>query len=304
MPDDRVFSDEELRLAGLRTLDAIAEAVASGDGDAARRLARRLRREVLSMKANYDAWEAKLLAWVRRCDGDARVAEAAAWIADAPQPPDGSATDDPAPRWRAWAARIHDALADGRDEEAMAIARDLHDDALRVHDRGMARVAGLLSWIGRRYGTEPLEEAYGEAMAADLLGDAGFRERAEALMHFTRVHLQPFEIHEDAEKLTFLCAVCPSGGRLLREGLDGPPRGGFQVQGPRWLTWGRKELPVYCCHEPIMERASILKTGAPLFIVEPSESLGEEPCRTFLYKDPADIPERYYTRLGLVKPKC
>jgi hypothetical protein len=52
-----------------------------------------------------------------------------------------------------------------------------------------------------------------------------------------------------------------------------------------------------------MERASILKTGVPLFIVEPSEALGEKPCRTFLYKDPAELPERFYTRLGLERPK-
>jgi hypothetical protein len=306
MPDDRVFSDEELRLAGLRTVDAIAETVAAGDRATARGLGRRLRREALSMKSNYDAWEAKLLAWTRRRDAEAHAEEALGVVAgagDAPAPPEANAAGDAPSRWREWAGRIDDALANGRDEEATAVAHDLHDDALRPHHRGMARVAALLSWIGRRYGTDELEEAYEEAMAADLLGDAGFRERAEALMHFTRVHLQPFEIEEDAKKLTFLCAVCPSGGRLLREGHYDPPRAGLRVPGPRWLTWGRDDLPVYCCHEPIMERASILKSGAPLFIVEPSEVLGEEPCRTFLYKDPADIPERYYTRLGLEKPK-
>ncbi|MFT5442497.1 MAG: hypothetical protein ACI8W3_001541, partial [Myxococcota bacterium] len=35
----------------------------------------------------------------------------------------------------------------------------------------------------------------------------------------------------------------------------------------------------------------------------PSEQLGVLPCKTYLYKDAADIPERYYTRLGLTKPK-
>ena len=122
-------------------------------------------------------------------------------------------------------------------------------------------------------------------------------------MHFTRVHLQPFELSEDDEKLTFRCPVCPSGARLLREGHYDPPRSGAYVSGPRPLTWGRDALPVYCCHEPVMERSSIRETGVPLFVVDPPERLGETPCPTYLYKDPADIPERFYRRLGLKKPK-
>ena len=51
-----------------------------------------------------------------------------------------------------------------------------------------------------------------------------------------------------------------------------------------------------------MEKASIEKIGVPLFILEPSEDLGVAPCRTYLFKERADIPERFYTRLGLTKP--
>jgi len=217
-------------------------------------------------------------------------------------PERGPVEPDAAERWRETARRIAAAIERGETEHACGLAQALHDEALARHDRGMSRVTGLLSWIGRRHGTDALEQAYGEAMSADLLGDASFRGRAEALMHFTRVHLQPFALTEDDEKLTFLCSVCPSGGRLLREGHYEPPRGGLHVAGPGPLTWGRSELPVYCCHEPVMEKASIEATGVPLFVVEPSEHLGEEPCRTYLYKDPADIPERFYTRLGLSKP--
>jgi hypothetical protein len=167
----------------------------------------------------------------------------------------------------------------------------------------MSRVSALLSWIGRHHGANAVESALEVSMSSDMLGDASFRERAEALMHFTRVHLQPFELEEDDEKLTFLCPVCPSGGRLLRARHYDAPRSDLRITGPRPLTYGRDELPAYCCHEPVMEKASIESTGVPLFIVEPSEQLGEEPCRTYLYKNAADIPERFYTRLGLEKPK-
>ena len=68
------------------------------------------------------------------------------------------------------------------------------------------------------------------------------------------------------------------------------------------ITYGRESLPVYCCHEPAIEIASIQKTGVPMFIVEPSDELGVKPCKTYLYKNSAGIPERFYTRLGLEKP--
>jgi hypothetical protein len=295
----RVFTDEELRVAGLRSVDALAEALESNDREAALGFARRLRREALSMLANYDGWEATLRSEIVRLGGEAEEAEA---MAAAPHPAVASEPDAQT-RWREMATRIAEHIEAGEGEAALALARALHDEALARHDRGMSRVTALLSWVGRRHGTDDLEAALTKAMASDLLGDASYRERALALMHFTRVHLQPFRLEEDDEKLTFLCAVCPSGGRLLREGHYDPPRSNLVVEGPRPFTYGRSELPVYCCHEPVMEKASIEATGEPLFIVEPSERLGEEPCRTYLYKDPARIPERFYTRLGLEKPK-
>lgn len=51
-----------------------------------------------------------------------------------------------------------------------------------------------------------------------------------------------------------------------------------------------------------METDSFEATGVPLFIVDPAERLGFEPCNTYLYKKAEDIPERFYTRLGLDKP--
>ncbi len=300
----RVFSDEELRLAGLRSVDALAEALEHGDRAAALGFAKRLRREVLAMLGSYDGWEASLRRTIADLGGDAEERDALTEVDDAELAPErGPVAPDAPERWRATAAEIAAALTDGDDVRALDLARALHDEALARHDRGMSRVTALLSWIGRHHGAATVEAALGEAMKSDLLGSAGFRERAEALMHFTRVHLQPFHLEEDDEKLTFLCPVCPSGGRLLREGHYDPPRRGLHVAGPSALTWQRDSLPVYCCHEPVMEKASIEATGAPLFVVEPSEQLGEVPCRTFLYKQAADVPERFYTRLGLEKPR-
>jgi len=301
MPAVREFSDEELRVGSLRSLDAIGECLAVADLDGARRYARRLRREVLAMLGSYDGWERGLLAEVAARGGDPDALLTS--IADPTIAPERCTEATGADAFRARAAALDAEIASGDVGRAEQSARSLHEAALRRHDRGMSRVSALLSHLAREYGAEAVDQALTRVMASDLTGTASFRERAEALMHFTRVHLQPFELSEDAEKLTFLCPVCPSGGRLLREGHYDAPRNDARVRGPAPITWGLSELPAYCCHEPAMERASIEATGVPLFVVEPAERLGEQPCRTFLYKRAEDIPERYYRRVGLEKPK-
>lgn len=305
MTFERVFSEEELRIGSMRSIDAMAEALAASDRDAALRFARRLRREILSMLQNYDGWEATLRARIAETAGPAAEARAIEEIEDPDVAPERCTQEsDLAERWRTRAREIAGAIEAGADDRALGLANALHEEALRAHDRGMSRVTALLSLIGRHEGHAGIDAALSVAMSADMLGNASFRERAEALMHFTRVHLQGFELSEDAEKLTFLCPVCPSGGRLLQEGHYEPPRANLNVEGPSPLTWQRDRLPVYCCHEPVMERASIEATGVPLFVVEPSERLGVDPCPTYLYKDATMIPEKYYRRLGLEKPKA
>ncbi len=117
------------------------------------------------------------------------------------------------------------------------------------------------------------------------------------------MHLQPFRVVEDDEKVTFLPDPCPSGGRLMLEGHYDPPRNGSYVTKPGALTYGRDNLPIYCCHEPAMELSSIEKTGAPVFIVDPAKDIGKTPCKIHVYKDPKNIPEKYYKRLGLERPE-
>lgn len=301
---ERVFTEEELRVLGMRSVDALAEALEADDRATAIGFVTRLRREVLSMIRNYAGWEETLLAWVDREVAGADRSDALAAIEDFESAPErGGDGSDPVSRWKQAATAIASAVDSGDYPDALARARALHDEALDRHDRGMSRVSALLSWIGRRAGLGGVGAALEEAMSGGMLGDASFRERAEALMHFTRVHLQPVPLEEDDEKLTFACTICPSGGRMIAAGHYDAPRDDLVVRGPHPLTYGRDEIPVYCCHEPVMEMDSIRETGVPLFVVEPAERLGFETCKTYLYKRPEDIPERYYTRLGMTKPK-
>jgi hypothetical protein len=300
---ESVFTEEELRLGGMRSIDALEEALGLEDRERAGHFVRRLRREVLSMIGNYSGWETTLLGWVNQNVKGENSEAVLAVIEDFKAAPErGGDSADPGQRWRLEAKRIAALIESGQDEEALNRARALHAEALVRHDRGMSRVSAILSWIGRQAGIDGLAAALHEAMSSGMLGDESFRERAEMLMHFTRVHLQSFALSEDEEKLTFACPICPSAGRMIAAGHYESPRSDLIVKGPHPLTYGRDEIPVYCCHEPIMESDSFEGTGVPLFIVEPAERLGFETCKTYLFKNADDIPERFYTRLGLEKP--
>ena len=263
---DRVFSVDELRVNSMRSVDALAETLEQADDERAVFYSKRLRYETLAMLSSYDGWEESLLNWIERREDRATVDALRSRLArELEGQCPASASDKPEEHLRELAREVAVAIEDKDRERALVFANKLQGAALAHHDRGMSRVTAILSWVGGRYDVELLEEAMTESMAGDLLGDASFRERAEALMHYTRVHLHAFELEEDEEKLTFTCPVC-------------------------------------CCHEPAIEIASIRKTGVPMFIVEPSENLGVDPCKTYLYKNPADIPDRFYERLRLNKP--
>jgi len=95
---------------------------------------------------------------------------------------------------------------------------------------------------------------------------------------------------------------CGSGGRLVLEGKYQGPDALLTVKGKQFLTYGRDSFPVYCAHEPVMERQDIEAHGAPFVVVEPAHELGKEHCNFIIYKDRSKVPAKYYERLGLKKP--
>jgi hypothetical protein len=42
--------------------------------------------------------------------------------------------------------------------------------------------------------------------------------------------------------------------------------------------------------------------GSPMYPSDPPDDYDRDPCVWYWYKDPADIPERHWTRYGLSKP--
>lgn len=302
----RVFSEAELLEGGRLTVDLIAEHLDAGHSDAASELVDRFQLELMTMFFSYTGWETSILGCIEETAGAEARAAALSSITDYELAPERDIeTDGVAAQWKQMLAHIQSLIDEGSHGAAGASAHALRDEALVLHDGLMSRVSALLSIVYDQFGDTELQRVLNIVMkpeAMDPDGKLPFREKVENIMTFTRCHLLPFSVTEDEEKVTFMPDPCPSGARLIRNGHYEAPRNNAMVSDVGPLTYGRAELPVYCCHEPAMELSSILKTGVPLFLVDPPEDVGISPCKIYVYKNPEDIPERYFERVGLAKP--
>ena len=303
---NRIFTDEELAQAGRLTVDLIAEALAAQQNQRAIELVNRFQQELMTMFYSYTGWEKSIGACIVTLSSEERLAQIMASVEDYETAPERNVVTKGV--GRQWATELQDIVSkieagelDGQADRARAI----RDAALIIHDGVMSRVVAMLSAVYQDHGDKDLLWVFGEVMkpeAMDPDGKIPFRKKVENIMTFTRCHLLPFSVTEDDEKVTFMPNPCPSGARLIRAGHYQTPRNNAVVRDVGPLTYGKKEMPIYCCHEPSMELVSAMRTGVPLFIVDPPEDVGISPCKIYVYKKPANIPEEYYQRLGLAKP--
>jgi len=201
-------------------------------------------------------------------------------------------------------------IESGDKERAKQIAQRMYNEFLGMHDIYRDGSTAILSFIGRRFGDQALEEAMIEwtkgwwlpALGKYPKGPEALRQRIKMFVAGLRGHLQPLRIKEDDEKVIIQMLPCGSGGRLILEGKYEGPDAFLTINKPQRLTYGRSSFPVYCAHEPFMELLDIENHRFPFVVVEPSNDLGKEPCSFIIYKDPSKVPEKYYVRLGLKKP--
>jgi hypothetical protein len=216
---------------------------------------------------------------------------------------------------RAMGARtldlLQEAIRKGDTARAEQLSQRMYNEFLSQHDGYRNWVTALLSEIGERLGDAALDEIMSKTVAAwwipnleTLQARAGDNGCAKAKMFAAglRGHLQPMTVEEDDEKVVIRMQPCGSGGRLVLEGRYDGPDGFLKIAEPQKMTYGRRDFPVYCAHEAAMEQADIEKNGAPFVVVEPSDDIGRKPCAFIIYKNPDDIPDKYYDRLGLTRP--
>ncbi|MFC1840045.1 hypothetical protein ACFL1N_10720 [Thermodesulfobacteriota bacterium] len=203
---------------------------------------------------------------------------------------------------------VKEAIDSGDKERAKELANRLKSEFNHLHDGYMVWVTGLLSYIYRNYGIDAVEEAEKEAHGIEgrtvfkPSGKTDLRSRVEEMAGALRGHMQPVVIKEDEEKITLTMKPCGSGERLIQMGGYEPEFGLLKVKDPHPATWGMKDFPLYCVHCPVMEMLSIENSGdiGVVHLVSEPKKMGE--CHFALYKNPDDIPEEYYKRIGRKKP--
>jgi hypothetical protein len=194
----------------------------------------------------------------------------------------------------------------GDKEKAKELAQRMYKEFNYLHDGYMFWVTGLQTYIYKHYGIEAVEDAEREAHTIEAKvvfkppEKTDFRSRVEHLVGGLRGHLQPITIKEDDEKVCITMKPCGSGERLVQK--DAYNAGLARVKEPHRITWGIKDFPIYCVHCPVMEMLDIENTGnfgSTHFISDP---LCQESCQFVFYKNPENIPEEFYTRIGKKKP--
>jgi len=208
--------------------------------------------------------------------------------------------------------RVIEAIDAGDLEGAKKLARRMYNESLSMHDLYLNWAGATLSFIGKRFGNAVLEETLDAGVKSWWLPnlakmpqgeEAGaLRARVKMFAAGLRAHLIPLHIEEDDEKIVLQMLPCGSGGRLVIDGKYSGPDALLTLTGKQFLTYGRDDLPVYCAHEPLMERQDISAHGAPFVVVEPAAEIGKQHCNFIIYKDRSKVPAKYYERLGLKKP--
>jgi hypothetical protein len=102
---------------------------------------------------------------------------------------------------------------------------------------------------------------------------------------------------EEPDRWRMVFEPCGTGGVLRQAG--GPGASPLPAAGRE--TWGRAgQVPAYCAHCALNEIHSIRLLGHPAWVTE-FDPDPRKPCGWTVYKDPKDIPARYYERLGFRK---
>ena len=207
--------------------------------------------------------------------------------------------------------QVYSAIDKGENDKPAKLVRRMYKEWSAMHNIYRDWITALLSFIGEHYGDEELQEALKYSCASwfkpvvelcekcDREGD--IRRKAEIVATGIKAHLMPMRVIEDEEKFIFEPQPCGSGGLLVQEGYYDLPDGFLRIKNPQPMTCGKSDFPVYCAHAPIMTMLAIEWTGAPVLIEDPSDSIGEKPCRIYVYKNPKDCPEDFYLKVGKKK---
>ncbi len=212
--------------------------------------------------------------------------------------------------------------------EAIEAARQVWQG---IHDRAVDRVSGVIDIAVRLVGEHALGELWDFLMADwyDVHArryapdNQPWSTSADQLMiaivdgfhaHLTGVGRQgDIEIIEEVHRIGFRFAPCGSGGRSVDARIsDGNPRAAgpfnFAVTTERhdwaWNTVGICSYCVHCCQ--LNEVMPIDRLGFPTRVIDAPIWRQDQPvtsCTWWVYRDPADVPDEVYRRVGRERPQ-
>jgi hypothetical protein len=216
--------------------------------------------------------------------------------------------------WTAFAAAVRVfaegcELRDGGHEQRLGAVLDIWR---RAHDRHLQLVAWWIAFAVHKLGEGQLGglwraleadgiAAYGRYDVAKTPWEESFAFLVQCAIEGMHGHLGgprglgevSVQDHGDRVQLTF--APCGSGGRLRAA-----ERFGVTTERYDW-AWNEVGVCHYCVHCCVLQQLEPIDNfGYPARVIDPPLAAGD-PCRWTVYRDPNDVPESAYRRVGRAK---
>lgn len=201
---------------------------------------------------------------------------------------------------------LNQAIDAGDKEKAKNMAKRMFDECFILHDLYLDWTSILMSYIYNNNGEDALYQAMRDVFgvtAPPAPEKTDFRTKVQMAAMGLRGHLVPLKVKEDDEKVCLTMKPCGSGEKLVKTGRYKPPFNCTMIQKPHNMTWGMTDFPVYCVHAPVGEILAMESSGYPVSPAFPAKKVGRGACTHCVYKNPDDIPEEVYTRVGKKKPR-
>jgi hypothetical protein len=210
-----------------------------------------------------------------------------------------------------YRTKLLDAIREGRSEEALSLFETYEGGKNRLRMSLMKLIDTLFGVVVEQGGQEVVPEVFRrspyssplvEAWEAEVrAGRATWRDFPleefiyQRLDVFRHNHDAALGFQEDEEKYVLTLPHCKTGGAMIDQYAGKLSATDVPYQ---WSV-AREDLFHYCVSCPLRWEVDWLNEhGYPLIMFDPPKGPGD-PCVQTLYKDPRDIPDEYFERMGV-----
>jgi hypothetical protein len=223
--------------------------------------------------------------------------------------------EDPAADWRVFLDAVEvfaeaSRRRDGEDELRLTAALEAWRSA---HDRHLRLVAWWIAFAVQELGETQLGDLWRELEAEGIAAygrydeqqtpwDESFAYLVQCAIEGMHGHLGgprglgEVEVQDHGDRVELTFAPCGSGGRIRAA-----ERFGVTTERHDW-AWNEVGVCHYCVHCCVLQQLKpIDNLGFPARVIDPPLAPGDS-CRWTVYRDPGDVPESAYRRVGRGKP--